>query len=264
MSEKKQSTGINLNRMEAGDQLVLVKSFDGPGKPCRNGSVMFAVKHDDDYANLFIDPNELNSTQIIEELTNVGARESLTIYLSDDRKSYELATSNKGSAKNGVAYINSKEGSQPEVNQASNDYALKSEVKTYDIHVQVAAKLAAMTFGSEDKYSHSKASKRTDQWLSIITDHYSRILESIKEAKSIFHLRGLKDKYSPIWSVVCTEQELDDLREVYIIMEESLLAKESEVEPGQTKNKKEEQPSVGEILKDKFVGSEVSDADIPF
>lgn len=74
---------INLNKIPKGDQLQFVKSFDGEGKVCANGAVMFGVDHDGKSSNLFIEKNEQTST-LINKLGQNRKGAFVTIFCNDD------------------------------------------------------------------------------------------------------------------------------------------------------------------------------------
>lgn len=74
---------INLNKIPKGDQLQFVKSFDGEGKVCANGAVMFGVDHDGESSNLFIEKNEQTST-LINKLGRSRKGSFVTIFCNED------------------------------------------------------------------------------------------------------------------------------------------------------------------------------------
>ena len=85
------------------------------------------------------------------------------------------------------------------------DWDLINGIKSWDIHIQVAAKLASRTLPA--KWSNQTAAKRTDEWLAIISNHYRRATEHIKLCENVFELRGVWEKYKHIWSELLSEDE---------------------------------------------------------
>jgi len=85
------------------------------------------------------------------------------------------------------------------------NWDLINGVKSWDIHIQVAAKLASRTLPA--KWSNQTAAKRTDEWLAIISNHYRRATEHIKLCDNVFELRGVWEKYKHIWNELLTEDE---------------------------------------------------------
>lgn len=91
MSENKQS--INLDRMENDSSIEIIKTFDGRGKACKNGAVMFGVSYKGTPANLFIQPKVDNGTDSVINHLNLAPVNS-TVKISFEDYTFKVAESN--------------------------------------------------------------------------------------------------------------------------------------------------------------------------
>ena len=78
-------------------------------------------------------------------------------------------------------------------------------VKTFNIQIQVAAKLAAQTMKEFDKDS---AAELTDDWMHILTDNYSRAYGLLKRCKNDFDLQACWRTYRDIWDAILSPEEM--------------------------------------------------------
>ena len=78
-------------------------------------------------------------------------------------------------------------------------------VKTFNIQIQVAAKLAAQTMKEFDKDS---AARLTDDWMHILTDNYSRAYGLLKRCKNDFDLQACWHTYMDIWDAILSPEEM--------------------------------------------------------
>ena len=78
-------------------------------------------------------------------------------------------------------------------------------VKTFNIQIQVAAKLAAQTMKEFDKDS---AARLTDDWMHILTDNYSRAYGLHKRCKNDFDLQACWHTYMDIWDAILSPEEM--------------------------------------------------------
>ena len=78
-------------------------------------------------------------------------------------------------------------------------------VKTFNIQIQVAAKLAAQSMKDFDRVS---AAKLTDDWMHILTDNYSRAYGLLKRCKNDFDLQACWHTYMDIWDAILSPEEM--------------------------------------------------------
>jgi len=204
---------INLDKVPKGDQLVVTKSFDGAGVPCSNQSTMFGVRLGGEPTNLFIMQNN-HTNDLIDQIGRLPESVEMTIYCEES--GYTLSTSQNG-VKTPTEDVKVDTGGN-----TAPDWELINNKKTFDIHIQVAAKLAAATM--PEKWSSKTAAQRTDQWFSIISDHFGRIKAHIQTAESPIHLKGIAEKYGKVWRDILTDDELTEIMAVYDVVRDQLNA----------------------------------------
>jgi len=78
-------------------------------------------------------------------------------------------------------------------------------VKTFNIQIQVAAKLAVQSMNQFDKES---AAELTDDWMHILTDNYSRAYGLLKRCKNDFDLQACWHTYMDIWDAILSPEEM--------------------------------------------------------
>ena len=83
-------------------------------------------------------------------------------------------------------------------------------VKTFNIQIQVAAKLAAQTMKVfNSKHSDNQtAANLTDEWMRILTDTYSRAYGLLKRCKNDFDLQACWRTYRDIWDAILSPEEM--------------------------------------------------------
>ena len=155
---------LNLEKIEMGDSIVILKSFDGEGVQCKNGSTMFGVTHEGDDSNLFMKNND-NTKKVIGGLTEMmkGARATLSHHHDDTYSINNGEINNVAQAQN--TPLNAV--SQPNPTPTIDD-------RTHDIHRQVAFKEACKMFGPTDE-------TLSDEQLSIIKANTDSLLANVLE-----------------------------------------------------------------------------------
>ena len=78
-------------------------------------------------------------------------------------------------------------------------------VKTFNIQIQVAAKLSAQSMNQFDK---DRAAELTDDWMHILTDNYSRAYGLLKRCKNDFDLQACWHTYMDIWDAILSPEEM--------------------------------------------------------
>jgi hypothetical protein len=78
-------------------------------------------------------------------------------------------------------------------------------VKTFNIQIQVAAKLSAQSMKEFDK---DRAAELTDDWMHILTDNYSRAYGLLKRCKNDFDLQACWHTYMDIWDAILSPEEM--------------------------------------------------------
>jgi len=83
-------------------------------------------------------------------------------------------------------------------------------VKTFNIQIQVAAKLAAQTMKVFNNKHHDNqtAANLTDEWMRILTDTYSRAYGLLKRCKNDFDLQACWHTYMDIWDAILSPEEM--------------------------------------------------------
>ena len=79
-------------------------------------------------------------------------------------------------------------------------------VKTFNIQIQVAAKLAAQSMKEFEKTGN--AARLTDDWMHILTDTYSRAYGLLKRCKNDFDLQACWRTYRDIWDAILSPEEM--------------------------------------------------------
>ena len=78
-------------------------------------------------------------------------------------------------------------------------------VKTFNIQIQVAAKLAAQ---SMETFNKESAAELTDDWMHILTDNYSRAYGLLKRSKGEFGISACWRTYMNIWNDILSPEEM--------------------------------------------------------
>ena len=78
-------------------------------------------------------------------------------------------------------------------------------VKTFNIQIQVAAKLSAQ---SMKDFGQDRAAELTDDWMHILTDNYSRAYGLLKRCKNDFDLQACWHTYMDIWDAILSPEEM--------------------------------------------------------
>ena len=78
-------------------------------------------------------------------------------------------------------------------------------VKTFNIQIQVAAKLSAQ---SMKEFGQDRAAELTDDWMHILTDNYSRAYGLLKRCKNDFDLQACWHTYMDIWDAILSPEEM--------------------------------------------------------
>ena len=69
---------INLDRINEGESITITKTYDGTGKECRNGNVMYGVLHEGTEKNLFVHQGT-DTMEILEKLNTMKVNTSVKL-----------------------------------------------------------------------------------------------------------------------------------------------------------------------------------------
>ena len=99
------------------------------------------------------------------------------------------------------------------------DWDVINGTKSWSIHIQVAAKIAVECLPEKWK-EKAKPDEMLDYWLHLITDHYTRATNLLKNCKNSSELQACWQKYEKVWASILTKDEFGFLTNTREAMEE--------------------------------------------
>ena len=227
---KTYNPSLNLDHLRSGDVLKFVKSFDGSGKECSNGSFMFGITHDEEKKNLFV-PHIGLYENVLTRLNKAPKNTSFEFWCEEDGSMSvaDHTTNTSEKSVNGEVSVVKSDSSDPEWDTING-------VKSFSMNKGVSLKLAVRSLSGSD-YDFKEIRKRTRQLFAVLMDDFGFIVSQIDDSLNPFHLTNMVKQNVEVWKAMLTETEWNTV-EGMIVKRLEKLREEFDKEKAESKGKK--------------------------